>query len=273
MLYIGTKIVVIGSNVKRKAGPRIGSIGFIVDIMTNKRMTLLGNNLVCDAYILFIQYGFQKQQRYELKRVMVAIPRLENWPCDIDKVLTKTVKSVKTDASIRLPLLMICPVTQFNDKDLQHKVHSHLLNGTMRYKLQNVAYVQNSKRFPNTERLHATLPEGAKTFLRVSTVGINPNALNILLSKVFEKDKYVLREVLELVLKLDALRNITEKQSKAPIGPKGNDIIFNSLFKPYEFRRCIIESGKYAPKELFAFCVQLSNSLIIEGIKVVNKHV
>ena len=55
MLYIGTKIVVIGSNVKRKAGPRIGSIGFIVDIMTNKRMTLLGNNLVCDAYILFIQ--------------------------------------------------------------------------------------------------------------------------------------------------------------------------------------------------------------------------
>ena len=271
MLYIGTKIVVIGSNVKRKAGPRVGSVGFITNIMPNNKMANFGNILVCEAYVLFIRYGFQEQQRYELKRVMAAIPRMDKSSWKMTEVMREIRKTVKMDTTLRLPLLMLSPSMEVTEKDLQYKVHSYLCSN-MRYKLQNIAYLNNTKTFPNTERLRATLSNEATTLLRVSTTNIKPNQLNLLLSNIFEKNTHVLKEILELVLKLDALHSIVAQQDKRFKDPNSSSAVCCNLFKPYEFNKYVTEYSKYAPPELIAFYTELSRSYVMEGIKVLNKH-
>lgn len=276
MFYVGTKIVVIGSNIKRKAGPRIGSIGFV--ILNNNMMHFIenGNFIICEASVLFTRYGFQRQNRFEIKRVFFIIPNIKKISIQkiSKKILHKDINNIKkylTTANLNTkPILLVSPANNLDNYSLKGKVFSCLLNNIIREKINCIVYGFSSKSFPNTERLQATLSKEAKTFL---TTFLNRNDLNKNIALVNNTSVNILNEVLELIIKLDALNVVAERNSGVVKMNTNTDTqMFDALFKPFEFRTKILSWRRYVPLSIINYCLELRDFVCNEGDKLLQKH-
>lgn len=276
MFYVGTKIVVIGSNIKRKAGPRIGSVGFV--ILNNSMTHFIENDnfIICEASVLFTRYGFQKQHRFEVKKVFFIIPNSKkNLVQKIsNKILQKDINSIKkyldTTNISKNPILLVSPANNLDNYSLKGKVFSCLLNNIIREKINCIVYGFSSKSFPNTERLQATLSKEVKAFL---TTFLNRNDLNKNIALVNNTSVNILNEVLELIIKLDALNVVAERNSDVvKIKTSTDTQMFNSLFKPFEFRTKTLSWRKHVHISIINYYLELRDFVCNEGDKLLQKH-
>lgn len=276
MFYVGTKIVVIGSNVKRKAGPRIGSTGFI--ILNNDMLHYIesGSFIICKASVLFTRYGFQKQHRFEVKKVFFIIPNIKKILIQkiSNKILQKDINSIKKYLSIanlnRKPILLVSPANNLEESCIKGKVFSCLLNNSIREKINCIVYGFSSKSFPNTERLQASLSKSAKIFLATF---LNSNNINKNAALISSTSNDVLKEVLNLIIKLDALNVVAERTSGMLKKNMNTDTqMFNSLFKPFEFRTKTLYWRRHVPLSIINYCLELRDFICNEGNKILQKH-
>lgn len=239
MFYIGTKIVVIGSNIKRKAGPRIGSTGFIIGIAPSKGVidTINNNKIefnVCGATILFTKYGFQKCNRLEIKKVYLIVPNIVKMGIDVQNSIQTIKKTLKFNNNTDInnhTLLLVGPANNFNDLDIVNKIICYLWNATIRQKIYSVINLPSSKDLPNKEKLLSTFSIQTREFLIQLLEIHNTNiAYNLLLST---KD-FILKDILNLIIKLNSLSIIVNKASKKINNISTEAQLFNSLFKPFE---------------------------------------
>lgn len=279
MFYIGTKIVVIGSNVKRRAGPRPGSIGFIISMMYNQNLLKYideGNFIVCNAIVLFTKYGFQKQERFEVKNVYFIIPNIRkiNTQKITTRTLQKDINSIKrylTTNDLVKTTLLVSPADNQDNTCIIGKVFSCLSNNKIRVKIDCILKGVSSENFPNTERFQGTLSKEAKNFLASFLNCSNINSINYLINKT---DKVVLNEILYLVVKLDSLDIIFERTSGIPKKIMDTEVqMFDSLFKPFDFKTKTIIWRKYVPLSIIEYCEKLRNFLCNEGNKILQKHI
>lgn len=280
MFYIGTKIVVVGSNVKRKAGPRLGSIGFIISITSNQNfLHFIEDNtfIVCEAHVLFTKYGFQKQERFEIKKVYFIVPNIRKASTYkiTTKLVQKDISNIKKYLTInnlnKTPILLVSPADNLDNTCIIGKVFSCLLHTKIREKINCITYGLSSKNFPNTERFQKTLSKETKDFLTAFLNCSNINNISYLINKT---DKLILNEVLYLIVKLDSLDIIAERTSgmfKKNINTEVQ--IFDSLFKPFDFNTKILYWRRHVPLSIIGYCAELRNFLCNEGNKILQKHI
>lgn len=285
MFYIGTKIVVIGSNVKRKAGPRVGSIGFVAYLkIDNNFINFIedGNFIICEALVLFTRYGFQKQTRFETKKVFLIIPSIRkiNAKKTTTKILQKDVNAVKKYLDMdklgklhlcKLPILLVSPANNLDKTCIKGKVFSCLLNNKIRDKISCIIHGFSSKNLPNTERFQSILSKKTKNFLSSFINCKNFNSICYLINKT---DDNTLDTVLHLIVKLDALNIIAERASGNTKKVLNTEVqIFDALFKPFDFRTKIPYWRRYVPLSIINYCADLRDFLCNEGNKILQKHI
>ena len=106
MFQKSMKIVVIGSNVKRKAGPRVGSQGYILNIDKAQRTAHIPEMTVCSAKALFTRFGFEKQTRFEKVAVIIVAPDIQsgnNPRKAVNKAIRNIQKTPLTHAILAAP--------------------------------------------------------------------------------------------------------------------------------------------------------------------------
>lgn len=105
MLYQSTKIVVIGSNAKRRAGPRVGSIGYVCNSSFVSNRLPTRESL---ATVLFTRYGYEKKQRFEVINTVLEVPKIvigQNPKKTVNKLIAKvTSSSMYRDRLVVVPL-------------------------------------------------------------------------------------------------------------------------------------------------------------------------
>lgn len=270
MLYIGTKIVVIGSNVKRKAGPRTGSIGYVLYITDMPIIDKHANVVMFDAQILFSCFGFQKRERYEVQRVRIVMPRMHAVEADVTKTYAATTKYLKQqEENKHLQHIMVCPLNWTERSELPYKMFSLLQNNNIRSKLERIYYKHASKDFPHTAKLYNMLSVEALLMLK-----------NVLPHQKISRTMYLLKttpteileEVLLFITRLNSLQEIVEKRRKSP---RKFDIelqVVDTIFKPYEFLNTAKLVKRYTSNEYLKQCTDMSAQFSIEVSKVISKR-
>jgi hypothetical protein len=131
MFYNNSKVIVIQSNVKRKSGPRQGSIGYVTHV--DKTMYKLSDNYSwLNVGVLFYRYGHEEQPRREIKYIKHIIPRQINPKTDPKKFVTRLMKgstSLKDstrDIVVLAPLNVHCNLNAI-DTD-QNEIFAYLLS-------------------------------------------------------------------------------------------------------------------------------------------------
>jgi len=276
MFYIGTKIVVIGSNVKRKAGPRTGSTGFII-------YTKLNNNVVhsdlknkyefvfYEATILFTHYGFQKCDRFEIKKVLLVTPKITKIYTNVKNTIQNIKNYLNNITTGKWPMLLVSPANSLDNMSIIGGVASCLFNNVLRQKINNILNFPNSKDLPNKEKLLSLLlPTTKEVISEVLTIH-NPNYLYEFL---LATDKVILEDVLNLILKLNSLHDISNKLLNKRNMPANTEVqMFDSLFKPYEFNSKILLWKRTVPLTVIKRYEELGDCLLEEGKKVIIKHI
>jgi len=104
MLITGSKVIVIESSLKKVIGPRVGSMGYVIESTSFNISS--GNDIIyhaCD--ILFTRYGFEENKRHEVKRVTNVLPfphysTSQNYARELIKKAKKVVSSKNKNKSM-----------------------------------------------------------------------------------------------------------------------------------------------------------------------------
>ena len=242
MFYTSTKIVVIGSNVRRKAGPRVGSEGFIVSINPGVQFQVQYTNDIslrlCLATVLFTKYGFQKSERAELKEIALILPDARNSRSSTNKIIKETKKYINnyegaTGIVGKKAVIMAAPTEYVDASMLHYKIFCYLFNLTTRDKLNKIVTINNTKQFPNVIKLRRSLSDKAIAFLIKFFVRVRHP--QVYLKHILLEDVAVLEEVLNLVMKLNALKYIANP-IKANHWDTPDSWLFKHAFKWFEYR-------------------------------------
>ena len=106
MFDIGTRVVMVSSTFKKPTGPRRGSVGYMSNPGNSAVLRSL-NLMAVSTEMVFARYGFEKNRRYEKRKVILVLPSIgKNSDGDICDQVDKTVDLInspdrKEHASIR----------------------------------------------------------------------------------------------------------------------------------------------------------------------------
>ncbi len=200
MFPISTKVVVIGSGVKRKSGPRVGSIGFITENTTRPFNIGYKNINAYNINILFTRYGYEKKQRLELKSTIVLAPASLSNKVNQKKLLNKLIRTTK---SLTNSVLVLAPThdqsilsrNELNGRIISNlissefsSVYSNIINKPIKLKKNNVQNTSKIKSIlgedllSNLARYHVFNLESKKRI--ISDIICNPEMCDKLF-KVF----------------------------------------------------------------------------------------
>jgi len=200
MLELGTKIIVIGSGVTRKAGPRIGSIGYILNI-ENFGEDLAEHNeyIKFFASVLFTRYGFQKKERQEIKRVCLFVP---NFFCQDSKEIPFKVPKIYNN----LPVVELAPLASSLE---EHKFMQLAINLCVKTKtntnLCKVAFDIRDNVFVKPEVFKNKLAASTIIALRDLLYSKTNIAIINKLKSLYNTDRKSYEELLNLTIELNIL--------------------------------------------------------------------
>lgn len=279
MFYAGTKIIVIGSNKKAKASPRVGSIGYVIDVRTvpnaytirNMTSTMLHTVIL---KVLFLRYGYERRLRNEIKHVYAIIPwgRSNSNP---KKRLNRLIKRINNLPGKCAPIgvVIVAPVykSTINRLDLYGILFSKLRSKENSILIGRLLHCQDKvkskkKLIPNIY--------GVNKFYRNDKL-LNNLSINIIgfLHHVIEqkndnkvKEKMLsflhngdINEVIEIIKLCNILTLLKIKTTRNNIF--GNNL-YSRLFKEYENKISMLKLPKYYSN--------LKKELIKEGQKVLS---
>ncbi len=120
MFGLGEKVKLIASSCHKKIGPRKNSIGYITTFDTTLLVSDLYNVVTMSADIKFLQYGNEKNHRFETKRVELVFPILSQTATieELQKFLhmvdknTETLKKIRSVINISddIPIVIAVPI-------------------------------------------------------------------------------------------------------------------------------------------------------------------
>lgn len=170
MFYKSTKIVVIGSNVRRKAGPRVGSLGFIVSSDNGQRINQLPGCIVFSASIIFTKYGFEKKHRFEHDRHLLIVPE-PAFGANVRKAFNKTIQVI--NKSKLNSCLMACPIEETTEspEEFAARIFSKLNSRQFLEIVNTLAEREFGQKklkdfYWNMDRIRASMPDHVYEFTR-----------------------------------------------------------------------------------------------------------
>lgn len=274
MYCTSTKVVVIGTNIKRKAGPRIGSLGYISQISKGIRYPDLANTIAYNAVVWFIRYGYEKKSRLEKKRVVVVVPEI-NLNNNCRKILNKNISALNS-LDIAYPILIVSPTTEYlnTENEFCAKVIS---------KLTSVAFIDFANSISADEDTN-----NANGFYNIANI-LNMLPTSVILFINEWKQIHKLQEIKSLILKYFYDKPInTEKlftsinkceflssKLNAVSGKKtslGSFPLYDNLFDINGFDSVINNKKITKGAELKQKFKVLTSEIVDKGAKVVKKH-
>lgn len=287
MFCKSTEIVVTGSNVKRKAGPRVGSLGFISYISKDPSEVAQYKNsnfFIYVAIIHFYKYGYEKNTRFEKKQVNILVPFIEK---DIDTFYTDKIKQFLKEKSKKIYLTVSPAQVDASFKDpnrLYTKIISKLFfqeNQNYYTLLDCIITNKNDKNinFFDSTKIQYKLNEKNTYFLI--------RYLNINRFEERHKQAFYIKLLKELELTNDDLSNLfiflnmvdlllKEGYNKKYGGAFKKDYFYaymhllSVLFYTYKTNRLLSVAGGNV--DVVKKLVEVRKNIIAEGIKVLNSH-
>jgi hypothetical protein len=281
MFDVGSEIVVLGSNVKTKSGPRVGSIGHVCWTNNNATETKINNEVpayIGNASIIFNRYGYQEGRRAEVKSVCVVLPKY-SYSADIERHISKFINIINNiprnpNKSRSKPIIFASDlITSYDFKDVDKCVCSILsalckidtmsvLKGFLgeKYKYNKVDYT------PLTQIM---TPEVEVLCIKLASIGLGKrrSVLALLRAYIIKKPE-VIKGLLSVIGIIQSLRirsngqsygnNFGGYSSRRLSFSFGNspfvsytDDIFKSMFKNKSFLKLISEnSGKFGDTDI-----------------------
>jgi hypothetical protein len=155
MFYKGTKVIIIGSAVTRRAGPRVGSIGYILSVSDSLGHNEKGDIFYCTAKVLFTRYGYQDRERLEIKKVILVAPEVFHEQNTKDNIIQKLKRYVRTEKRNHI---VAVPVNTCSEEDKAIVLFSKLMcDSHLIANLYNVYASKLDKSFYRPERLRKSL--------------------------------------------------------------------------------------------------------------------
>lgn len=291
MFYTSTQIIVTGSNVVRKSGPRIGSLGYITE--PEMQLPELFNDVlffIAQADVYFFRYGYELKHRFERKKVNIILPVPTNETSSINYTLLKNrtrtyLKIKKLDKN--LIYLTVSPVNDTNIFDSKNKfcakITSLLSNPVYKPFMKSVTRGVNDKKYliNNVNNLINLINSRVLYFfykyMSISDSKVlthKQNLLNKLILYCLYNDKDNLKE---LILFLNTIKLLDSKFEpfQNMTAPKAIDYlrsytyIMGYLFKSYELSKMIKVYGRLNTRVL-ENVHQLKTCILQEGNKVLN---
>jgi len=274
------KIVVIGSNVKRRAGPRVGSEGYIVQIDKPKRIGGLPETILCRATVLFTKYGFEKKTRLERVLVYIVAPDLK-MGTNPRKAVNKTIRNLQKTTLHHL--LVVAPARE-NIEDI-NECCAKIMTKVSSTAVINAAYQLHVNPFgPGADygdlnKLRAVMPKHVQDLLYEYHTGTKLPQLKIsITAKYFMQNKNILElyqfanvcEVLEHKHNVDG-----GKKQHNPWRFKygvNSAIIVGSLFDLYKFNSNTKRGNKDHQQDLRKTYKALATIMINKGSILIKKH-
>ncbi len=116
MFYIGSEVIVIGSNIKRKSGPRKGSIGNVSQIQNPVRIS--DTQSVIPSIISFSRYGHENKSRLEIKTVYINsfsnIKNTHGSDINFEKCINKFIQQTSKIKLNPSSVVVLAPIGVFN---------------------------------------------------------------------------------------------------------------------------------------------------------------
>jgi hypothetical protein len=284
MLPKNMKIVVIGSNVKRRAGPRVGSEGYIIQIDKPKRTGSMPGAILCRATVLFTKYGFEKKTRLERVSVYVVAPDLETG-ANPRKAINKTIRNLqKADLS---HMLVVAPARE-NPKDINEccakimtKLNSSAVIGAA-YQLHANPFGGKGPGadYGDLNKLRAVMPNHVQEFLYEYHNGTKLPQLKLsITAKYFMQNKNISElyqfanvcEVLEYKHNKSGAKKGKQNPWRFRFGVNSS-IIIGSLFDLYKFNGNTKRGDKSHQQELRKIYGALAAIMINKGSILIKKH-
>lgn len=247
MFNVGSKITVIGSPYKSKSSPRIGSVGYILNI--KPPILVYIHNLLCyesKASIIFTRYGYQNKSRFELKNVYIIVPKNFSEESNINKTLNSVINLVKnkkrkhkknlgfTAKEKNLSTIVVAPLIEkynFDDiNDISGAILSRLLNVDISRILYKATLLK-TKSLKSAAKIRYIIKP--KTTLLVRTL-YNFDNLYTLKQKLMEFDITTLKNFICVtsLIKAMQLREFNLKiEDKGNLFLKNNPNIVKLLYK------------------------------------------
>ncbi len=283
MFCTNTKIVVTGTNVDRKAGPRIGSLGYISHIDTPNRFNINKNIYIQAARIIFIRYGYEKKKRFETINVYLVSPksRLSN---NKRKVINKCINITKNiKKANRVPYICVSPVDEdlTNDYELIAKVVSKLHTSEFFNLIKLLSNPNRDKEYcaneglHNIENIYNILPDSTLKFLNEYNKPIKSTETKKLILKHYKNNEKSIKELFMFINMCVVLADKTNKKYSNKANPWYNaeydfDNLTDKLFKIFEFNYRL--RGATKQKNVLEHFNNLTTEIKRRGNIVINKH-
>jgi len=264
MFYTGSEIIIISSNIKRKSGPKVGSMGIVID----RQHFLNYNQDMCiqPIKVLFTRYGFEKKKRFETKRIYINTPRI---PSNINfsgfnyKKLINKLSTCAYKHDFKEPCVVASPLPTFQNNVFLY-MFSCLKSNYIKYELETIAFSRRKQYKHITDKIQNTL----FVYLRELLQCRNNKSL---LYMLYNMDKKDFMDLLKLIRLFTAL-HIRLRQKDVPI--KINipfEEVNKRLFMEPEYDALKEIYGK-TQKELFLFVNTFKKTVTQQGNLVYKAH-
>ena len=248
MFNTGAEVVIIGSNVKRKSGPRVGSMGHICSSLpsvVNIVSTDIGQNT--HAYkvscnILFHRFGYQKSKRLELQTVHILLPRIEqrkNAELSLNKFTNYINNSARNKYNSSYPMLFAASVNTSYDPYDKNRCVGAVVSAMSNRKILSVlqGFKGETHKYAKVDYKHLEhlVPPNVIDICRVI---IKAQNFNYALSLLSEQTNETLKQLLTLTMVVESLIRRNEKSrgyAKYSFLPGGQESLYKSMFIQEDF--------------------------------------
>jgi len=264
MFYIGSEIIIISSNIKRKSGPRVGSIGTVIGV--KKILNYKKDLHIQPLKVLFTRYGYEKNKRFEIKRIYVNTPdmflNINNLNFNYKKFINKLSRqAIKND--FREPCVVASPINVFNNDVIKY-LFVYLKNNSVRNELNIIAYARH-KEYKNIIK---NTPPLVREIIRRLLRDLDNKALMLRLHDLPES---AILDLLKLIHLLTALYTRNENLNSKFMDHISSNSICKNLFMEVEYNN-LKNNFKGLYNASFKFADTFKKVVIKQGQLVYKAH-
>ncbi len=282
MFHKNTKIVVIGSSVKRKAGPRVGSMGYVLHINNAQKTRLFPEIIVCSAAILFTRFGFEKKKRFEKVPVIIAGPDMQIYD-NPKKAINKVIRNIQNINTSQI--IVASPVEEdarnYNEvcAKILCKVTSPSFITMMRNLHDDNPFREKDPAQGNIIKMKEIMPDHVLRFiLAFNKCRKLSQVREVVIKHYFLKPKKI-KELFNIVNICEILeyKYINQNKISSSLSWRlnsgmGNTTIIGNLFNVRAFDSITLKSIKKGENERRTKYLNLATEIRNKGSFIINKH-
>ena len=248
MFNTGTEVVILGSNVKRKSGPRIGSVGHIctnLPDVTGIACNNIGQNTYAymrQCTILFHRFGYQKSKKLELQTVNILLPKIElhkKAELSLNKFINYTNNITRNRNKFRNAMVFAVSVNTSYDPNDKNRCIGTVVGAISNQEVRSVltGFIGEDYKYAKVEYKHLEnliTPNVIDLCVDITKTNNIKYTISVLSSQTDE----TLKQLLMLIRLIESLLKRKDKHksgSKYPFFYGGHEALYKSMFIREDF--------------------------------------